>query len=259
MSDRLIERDYIKAKMFAENVDTNRLKDGVVTLSNLYYFWESMTKCGLSPDSKEHCELAKQSLEEKLKAARSEMIVRTSEGLLVSNKDDFKEFYFSECERVKSELIKIYKNNYLEHYKKFERLNQNKPSSESPLIFFKGRMLRIRMSVESFIHGIEIDKTILLGRIRFSIVECYYSGENRVKYYGNFNQCITKKYESNFQKATDATIIKKFYDEFKQFGALPEKIRICIINNEENVRSERERGIKEANYAREEILKRIIK
>lgn len=112
MTDRHSERDYINAKKFAESIGSNRLKDGTTVLEQLPYFSEQMRLAGLNPNFLDHCKLAKQSLEERLKAAGSEMIVRPSEELSELNNPLLDGFY-----KVKENLFRIY-----EKYFPLERL-----------------------------------------------------------------------------------------------------------------------------------------
>lgn len=236
MTDRQLERDYINAKRFAESIGSDRLEEGVSVLRQLHYFSKQMRDFGLNPESSEHCELAKQSLEERLNATKNGLIVSNPEELIVPDQDKFKEFYFSECMRVKEELLELYTG-----------IKQKNPVSFSREIFKKDNerhytkikcntslMIQehdrdAKWNTEKCLHGfldVKI-KTSLWGKVKIYGRNCEHISKGK---WNNFDYEANQAYLFYLENSRyiGEDLLPKFEYYFSLFRKIPDELRkIC--------------------------------
>lgn len=127
MTDRQREDEYIRARKLAYSINGDRLeriKNGSDVLRNIYDYSRLMREHGFNPDSREHCMLVAETLEQRLESEKStEMIIQDDlhsrlqeNGILVFSTTGMsgvdKELYNTECKRIKSELKEIFKDFY---------------------------------------------------------------------------------------------------------------------------------------------------
>lgn len=238
MTDRQLERNYVNAKKFAKSIDGNRLKEGAGTLRQLDYYSRRMREYGLNPESREHCELAKLSLEERLKAAGSELILSHSEGLSVMGQDNFKDFYFSECERVKKELVKLYalmkKRNTVEFSREIFRKDKERyylrlkyTNSLEILQFDKEK----KWDTEECIHGLfSIEMTRTSWRVIIEGNNCKHMPYDPSGH--KFNDIIKNAYSFYFENPMiEAETFSRFEYYFGLFRKIPEALREALDGN----------------------------
>ncbi len=128
MTDRQKDDEYTRARKLAYNINSGRLdriRNGSDVLKNLYDYSRLMREHGFNPDSREHCLLIAETLEQRLEQEKSaEMITENKDYLLGPEKDGIMVYttsgasgvdeksYKSECKRIKSELEGIFKQFY---------------------------------------------------------------------------------------------------------------------------------------------------
>ena len=238
MTDRIKEEEYLKAKRFAERVDGNYLEKGVSALSQLPYFSGLMVESGLNPNSKEHCELAKQSLEEKLKAAGSEMIVKYSEKLseIQLNAHTLEGFY-----RIKEELFRIYEN-----YFPLEKVGLSPFKTKSNILigcltttYFKENSLYIETidnnecsrKIPLRMAAIKIGRTLFRRRLKATATYTYTAGYNDYAIYYGFFRDFDKEADIACKSSLeDSLSADRFLDYTKNvLSALPKNIKKELV------------------------------
>lgn len=129
MTDRQKEDQYLRARKLAYSIQGGRLdriRNGSEVLKNIYDYSRLMREHGFNPDSKEHCMLVAETLEQRLEQEKStEMIAVNKDnlpsrlqenGILVYSTTGMSgvdhELYNRECKRIESELKEIFKEFY---------------------------------------------------------------------------------------------------------------------------------------------------